>query len=96
MTVVVGFLVGKGGLSALNLAVKAARTLQTSLTVTTVVPRPWLTPSPARIDAEYAQWADQLAAESQQEANRYLPALAAGIAHWRIGRPTGPSGSSLH
>ena len=79
MTVVVGYLAGKGGVSALNLAVEAARTLRTSLTVTTVVPRPWLTPSPARIDAEYAQWSEQLAADSQHEANRYLPALTAGI-----------------
>ena len=80
MTVVVGYLAGKGGVSALNLAVEAARTLETSLTVATVVPRPWLTPSPARIDAEYTQWSEQLAVDSRQEANRYLTAaMAAGV-----------------
>jgi nucleotide-binding universal stress UspA family protein len=79
MTVVVGYLAGKGGSSALHLAVEAARTLKTSLTVTTVVPRPWLTPSPARIDAEYADWADKLAADSGQEAARLLPPMAEGL-----------------
>ena len=79
MTVVVGYLAGRGGLAALHLAVGAARTLHTSLTVATIVPKPWTTPSPARIDAEYAQWADQLGAESAREAQRYLGALADGL-----------------
>lgn len=79
MTVVVGYLAGKGGLAPLHLAVEAARTLKTSLTVATVVPRPWTTPSPARIDAEYAEWAEQLASDSAREAQRYLGALAAGL-----------------
>ena len=47
MTVVVGYLSGRPGLSALNLGVEAARTLKTSLSVVTVVPKPWTTPSPA-------------------------------------------------
>ena len=75
MTVVVGYLAGKSGSAPLNLAVGAARTLGTSLTVTTIVPKPWTTPSPARVDAEYAVWADQLAADSAREASRYLDAL---------------------
>jgi nucleotide-binding universal stress UspA family protein len=75
VTVVVGYLAGKSGAAPLNLAVGAARTLGTSLTVTTIVPKPWTTPSPARVDAEYAVWADQLAADSAREAGRYLDAL---------------------
>ena len=75
MTVVVGYLAGKSGAAPLNLAVGAARTLGTSLTVTTIVPKPWTTPSPARVDAEYAVWADQLAADSAREASRYLDAM---------------------
>jgi len=75
VTVVVGYLAGKSGAAPLNLAVGAARTLGTSLTVTTIVPKPWTTPSPARVDAEYAAWADQLAADSAREASRYLDAL---------------------
>ena len=38
--------------------------------VVTVVPRPWMTPSPGRIDAEYAQYAEQLAADSQRKRRR--------------------------
>ncbi len=75
MTVVVGYLAGKSGTAPLHLAVGAARTLHTSLTVATVVPRPWTTPSPARVDAEYAAWADQLAADLAREAQRYLSTL---------------------
>jgi nucleotide-binding universal stress UspA family protein len=75
VTVVVGYLAGKSGTAPLHLAVEAARTLRTSLTVTTIVPKPWTTPSPARIDAEYATWADQLAADSAKESQRYLVTL---------------------
>ncbi|MGV0741155.1 universal stress protein [Mycolicibacterium sp. XJ870] len=75
MTVIVGYLAGKGGSSALHLAVGAAKTLKTSLAVATVVPRPWMTPSPARIDAEYAQYAAQLAASSADQARECITAL---------------------
>jgi nucleotide-binding universal stress UspA family protein len=63
----------------LHLAVRAARTLETSLTVATIVPKPWLTPSLARVDAEYEHWADHLAADSAKEAERFLYPLAGGI-----------------
>ena len=76
MTVVVGYLAGKSGTAPLHLAVGAARTLGTSLTVATIVPRPWTFPSPARVDAEYAAWADQLAADSAKEAQREIEAMA--------------------
>ncbi|MGV9800024.1 universal stress protein [Mycobacterium sp. NPDC003449] len=79
MTVVVGYLAGKGGASALHLAVGAARTLKTSLAVATVIPRPWMTPSPARIDAEYAEYAAQLASSSAAQAGGHLAAIDAGL-----------------
>jgi len=79
VTVVVGYRAGKIGLSGLHLAVRIARTLGTSLTVATIVPRPWLTPSLARVDAEYEHWADHLAAESAKEAANCLRDLADGI-----------------
>lgn len=79
MTVVVGYLAGKAGRSALHLAVEAAQTLKTSLAVATVVPKPWTTPSPARIDVEYATWADQLGADSQHEAERNLQQITKGV-----------------
>lgn len=68
MTVIVGYLAGKAGISALHLGVEAARTLKTTLSVVTVVPKPWTTPSPARVDAEYAQYADKLAVDSASAA----------------------------
>jgi nucleotide-binding universal stress UspA family protein len=79
MTVVVGYLAGKGGLAALHLGVEAARTLRTSLAVVTVVPKPWTTPSPARIDAEYAQYADRLAADSATQARQCIESLDAEL-----------------
>lgn len=75
MTIVVGYLAGKAGLSALHLGAEAARTRKTALAVVTVVPRPWTTPSPARIDAEYAQYADKLAAESATQARECIDSL---------------------
>jgi nucleotide-binding universal stress UspA family protein len=77
--VVVGYRAGMVGLSGLHLAVRAARTLGTSLTVATIVPKPWLTPSLARVDAEYESWAEQLAANSAAEAQQHLRDLADGI-----------------
>ncbi len=79
MSVAVGYLAGKGGRSPLYLAVEAAKTLKTSLTVVTVVPRPWMTPSIARIDAEYAQYAEQLAADSAKEAQECLDSIGKGV-----------------
>lgn len=79
MSVAVGYLAGKGGRSPLYLAVEAATTLKTSLTVVTVVPRPWMTPSIARIDAEYAQYAEQLAADSATEAQKCLDSIGSGV-----------------
>ena len=76
MTVLVGYLAGKSGTAPLHLAAGAARSLRTSLTVVTIVPRPWTYPSPARVDAEYAAWADQLAADSAKEAQREIEAMA--------------------
>ena len=79
MTVVVGYLSGKAGISALHLGVEAARTLKTSLSVVTVVPKPWTTPSPARVDAEYAQYADRLASDSAAQARECVGSLAADL-----------------
>jgi nucleotide-binding universal stress UspA family protein len=79
VTVAVGYLASKGGRSPLYLAAEAARTLKTTLTVVTVVPRPWMTPSLGRIDAEYAQYADQLAANSAKEAQECISSIADGL-----------------
>jgi nucleotide-binding universal stress UspA family protein len=75
VTVIVGYLSGKAGISALHLGVEAARTLKTSLAVVTVVPKPWTTPSPARVDAEFAQYADRLAVDSAAQAKECIATL---------------------
>jgi nucleotide-binding universal stress UspA family protein len=79
MTVAVGYLAGKSGRSPLYLAAEAAKTLKTSLTVVTVVPRPWVVPSLGRIDGEYAQYAEQLAANSAKEAQECIDSIAPGL-----------------
>ena len=79
MTVAVGYLAGKCGTSPLYLAAEAAKTLKTSLTVVTVVPRPWMTPSLGRVDAEYAQYAEQLAANSAKQAQECIDSIASGL-----------------
>ncbi|MDD4867712.1 MAG: universal stress protein, partial [Mycobacterium sp.] len=79
MTVVVGYRAGKVGLSGLQLAASVARTFDTSLTVATIVPKPRLAPSLARVGAGNDNWADQLAVKSQKEAARFLHNLANGI-----------------
>ena len=79
MTVAVGYLAGKGGTSPLYLAVEAAKTLKTPLAVVTVVPRPWMTPSLGRVDAEYAEYAEQLAAKSAKQAQEFIDKLADGL-----------------
>ena len=79
MTVVVGYLAGKGGISALHLGAEAAKTLKTSLAVVTVVPKPWATPSPARVDAEYAQYADRLATDSAAQARKCVAEIGTDL-----------------
>ncbi|WP_101948314.1 universal stress protein [Mycobacterium sp. 3519A] len=79
MSVAVGYLAGKSGRAPLHLAVEAARTLNTTLTIVTVVPRPWLIPSLARVDAEYSQYAQQLAMDSAKQAEEFIGAIGRGV-----------------
>ncbi len=79
MTVVVGYLAGKCGHAPLNLAVAAAQVLKTSLIVASVVPKPWMTPSLARVDTEFAAYADRLGTESATEARNYLQPIAGDL-----------------
>lgn len=79
MTVVVGYRADKVGLSGLYLAAGIARTLHTSLTVATIVPKAWPAPSLARVDAEYEHWTRHLAENSANEARNYLRPMAEGL-----------------
>jgi nucleotide-binding universal stress UspA family protein len=72
MTVLVGYVPHKGGRGSLDLGMQLAHALGTSLSVVTVVPRQWSTPSLARVDAEYAEFAQQLGEQAEAKAREYL------------------------
>ncbi|SIS14715.1 universal stress protein [Williamsia sterculiae] len=102
MSVAVGYLPGPGANSALELAVALARELHTGIGVMTVVPRPWATPSMAKVDAEFSAYAGRLAAEAHDAAAAHLhtidvdvpvsyrsvPDRSAGEALMRVSRET--------
>jgi nucleotide-binding universal stress UspA family protein len=79
MTVLVGYVPQKGGRGSLDLGTQLAYALGSSLRVVTVVPRQWSTPSLARVDAEYAAFAQQLGEEAEAKAREYLAELSVDI-----------------
>ncbi len=72
MTVVVGYTPGKGGRGSLDLGLQLAHALDEPMAVVTVVPRQWSTPSMAKVDAEYGQYAAQVGQEAERQARAYL------------------------
>lgn len=72
MTVVVGYLPHKGGRGSLDLGLQLANALGEAMAVVTVVPRQWSTPSLAKIDAEFADYARQVGEESERQSREYL------------------------
>jgi nucleotide-binding universal stress UspA family protein len=72
VSIVVGYLPHKGGRASLDLALQLAHALDEDLTVVTVVPRQWTTPSMAKVDAEYAEFARQVGVEAERQARAYL------------------------
>ncbi|TDT32932.1 universal stress protein [Naumannella halotolerans] len=72
MSVVVGYIPEKGGRGSLDLGLQLAAALGESLTVATVVPRQWTTPSMARVDAEFADYARTLGENSERQAQQWL------------------------
>lgn len=72
MTVLVGYDQGQAGAGGVQLGAMFAESLGTNLVVATVVPRPWTTPSLARVDAEFAAWTDQVAERARAEVTEYL------------------------
>ncbi|MDI9897899.1 universal stress protein [Rhodococcus sp. IEGM 1381] len=79
MSVLIAFAPGKGSVGALDLGAQLARSSGTDIDVATVVPKPWSTPSMARVDAEFADWAAVTAAESEAKARHYLEDRAPDI-----------------
>lgn len=80
MTVVVGYLPHKGGRGALDLALQLAYAVNEPLSVVTVVPRQWSTPSMAKVDAEYVDYANQVGEQAEQQARGYLVDLSVDVA----------------
>ena len=72
MTVVVGYIPHRGGRGALDLGLQLAHARGEAMAVVTVIPRQWSTPSMAKIDAEYAEYARQVGEEAEQQARAYL------------------------
>ena len=72
MTVVVGYIPHRGGRGALDLGLQLAHARGEAMAVVTVVPRQWTTPSLAKIDAEYADFARQVGDEAEGQARDYL------------------------
>lgn len=79
MSVVVGYLPNKGGRGSLDLGLQLAHMLAEPLVVVTVVPRQWATPSLARVDAEFGEYARQVAAEAERQAREYLTDLSVEV-----------------
>jgi len=77
MTVVVGHLPRPDGHGALDLGLRFARARGEPMLVVTVVPRQWSTPSPARVDAEFGEYARRVGVEAAASAGAYL--AAAGV-----------------
>ncbi len=72
MTIVVGYIPHRGGRGALDLGMQLAHARGEAMAVVTVVPRQWSTPSMAKVDAEYADYARLVGEESEQQAREYL------------------------
>ena len=80
MTVVVGYIPHRGGRGALDLGLQLAHARAEPMVVVTVVPRQWTTPSLARIDAEYAEYARQVGEEAEKQARDYLTDTSVSVA----------------
>lgn len=85
MTILVGYQQGEGGLGGVQLGAMLAESMHTDLVVATVVPKPWTTPSPAKVDAEFAAWTDQVVTQAQTEVTEYMTIYPPELS-WRFQR----------
>ncbi|WP_328858639.1 universal stress protein [Williamsia herbipolensis] len=72
MTVVVGYRPGVGGEAGLALATELCRSLRRDLAVVIALPRPWSVPSMAKVDAEFAAYAQRLGDDAESSARAAL------------------------
>lgn len=86
MTVVVGYPPRRGSAGVLELATALASARGEDLLVVTVIAPRWSVPSMARVDSEFAQWADEQGRIAEKDAAAALATLPAttGVAHRKI------------
>ncbi|MGU3293478.1 universal stress protein [Williamsia sp. M5A3_1d] len=72
MTVVVGYRPGVGGEAGLALATELCRSLDRDLAIVIALPRPWSVPSMAKVDAEFAAYAQRLGDDAESSARAAL------------------------
>lgn len=80
MTVVVGYIPHKGGRGSLDLGLQLAYGLGEPMEVVTVVPRQWSTPSLAKVDGEFAEYAQVVGMQAEARAREYLADTTVEIA----------------
>ena len=85
MTILVGYVQGEGGAGGVQLGAMLAESLHTDLVVATVVPRPWTTPSPAKVDAEFVAWTDNVVERAHAEVTEYMQIYPPQL-RWRFTR----------
>lgn len=85
MTIVVGYVQGEGGTGGVQLGAMLAESLSTDLVVASVVPKPWTTPSMAKVDAEFSEWTDQIIAKAHAEVDDYMTIYPPQL-EWRFQR----------
>ena len=78
VTVVVGYQPGRGGDEAIELGCGLADALGTSLVLVTATPKPWKTPSMARVDAEFAEYAQRYGDDAEAAARAHLRTRSPG------------------
>jgi nucleotide-binding universal stress UspA family protein len=80
VTVVVGYIPHRGGRGALDLGLQLAHARGEAMAVVTVVARQWSTPSLAKIDAEYGEYARQVGEQAEAQARDYLSDTSVEVA----------------
>lgn len=80
MTVLAAYPPRHATAGVLELAAALARTRDEPLRIVTIVPPRWSSPAVARVDGEFAQWAQQQGDAAAQEAEGVLASLAPGLA----------------
>lgn len=79
MTILVGYLSDRGGRGALDLGAQLARSDGSDLVVVSVVAAGWSIPSPAKVDAEYIEWAKSQGEAAASTAAAYLASAAPDV-----------------